>query len=386
MFLYPLIFILLSLCTAEHAAVGIAAHMCFDHLPQASSWAATASPKEILAELMMIDCSIADEAYLQNGQIDAATLGNANSIDRAIGLIETYGLNSLFFRGRGKTTRLVDFKKRILQAAHGRDIWFGIDAEWIGMRFTDQQEGPHNGDLAQSADPETVVRSNYQEIGRQMRALGIHMIPAPVVDIANTGFLAARKRVFSNDPATVATLGKIALLALLKENIVAGPKHFPGHGDAKKLDGGLADSHIDLPVVSKKREELDNRELIPYKIMLPESPLLMSGHLLIPELDPQMPATLSPQIMAIADELGFKGLKIADALDMKAIGAVLTPVEANMRALEAIDILLMPQSLEATFEAALMRMSTDKNFEKTLRSKAERVRAVKLWSFAQLKD
>ncbi|VEB39953.1 beta-hexosaminidase [Chromobacterium violaceum] len=101
----------------------------------------------------------------------------------------------------------------------------------------------------------------------------------------------------------------------LAEGVACCVKHFPGHGDTH------TDSHLDLPVVDKPQAELRDYELAPFKALSAHAPALMSAHIRFPALDAEWPATLSPAILTglLRRELGFRGVAITDALNMRAI-------------------------------------------------------------------
>jgi beta-N-acetylhexosaminidase len=114
--------------------------------------------------------------------------------------------------------------------------------------------------------------------------------------------------------------------------VAASAKHFPGHGDT---DG---DSHLVLPVVDVALEVLRERELVPFRAAIAAGTrTIMTSHLLLPRLDAEQPATLSPRIVygLLREELGFEGVIVTDALDMQGASGVHGIPEAAVRALVA---------------------------------------------------
>ena len=98
--------------------------------------------------------------------------------------------------------------------------------------------------------------------------------------------------------------------------ILACAKHFPGHGDVQ------IDSHKALPIIYHPLHHLEAIELVPFSGAIEAGvAAVMSGHLLLPALDPIHPASLSYPIMhqLLKEQLKFKGLRISDALNMKAL-------------------------------------------------------------------
>jgi beta-N-acetylhexosaminidase len=101
----------------------------------------------------------------------------------------------------------------------------------------------------------------------------------------------------------------------LREGVACCVKHFPGHGDTH------VDSHHALPTVDKSRAELDALELAPFKALAAQAPAMMTAHIVYPQIDPDRPATLSPQVLGgiLRRDWGYDGVVITDALMMKAV-------------------------------------------------------------------
>jgi beta-N-acetylhexosaminidase len=91
-------------------------------------------------------------------------------------------------------------------------------------------------------------------------------------------------------------------------------KHIPGHGRAG------ADSHLALPRVSARAEELSATDFVTFR-SLDTCPIAMTAHVVYESIDPQRPATTSPKVIrdVIRGEIGFDGLLMSDDLSMKAL-------------------------------------------------------------------
>ena len=177
--------------------------------------------------------------------------------------------------------------------------------------------------------------------GRELRALGVNVNYAPVCDLAtNPGNPALGIRSFGSDPAEAGRLAAATVRGLQAEGVAATAKHFPGKGDA------AVDTHHRLAVVPRTRAELAERELVPFRAALDAGArLVMSGHFALPALtgDESLPATLSRAVVSdlLRDELGFTGLAITDALDMKALAQGPSHIIELLTALRAgMDLLL----------------------------------------------
>ncbi len=183
--------------------------------------------------------------------------------------------------------------------------------------------------------------------GEELRVFGINMDFAPVLDIySNPLNKVIGHRAFGTDASTVSKMAHFFGEGLKSTGVTPVYKHFPGHGDTKE------DSHKDLPIINKTKEELYDQELIPFIDAIENgADAIMVGHLALPKITgSSIPATLSKEIITdlLIEELGFKGLIITDALDMGALENNFTKEEIYERAILAgNDILLMPNPLEA---------------------------------------
>lgn len=168
-------------------------------------------------------------------------------------------------------------------------------------------------------DSETLTRRMAESIAAELKAVGIALDFAPVVDVdTNPQNPIIGDRSFSRHPEQVGRLGAAFIEAMQGAGVAACAKHFPGHGDTDK------DSHLDLPVVEHPRSRLEEIELHPFRKAIAASvAAVMTAHIVVRELDEKVPATLSPAVVTtlLRDELGFKGVVVADDLEMKAVSA-----------------------------------------------------------------
>jgi beta-glucosidase-like glycosyl hydrolase/CubicO group peptidase (beta-lactamase class C family) len=301
----------------------------------ASSWAdsvlKTLSLDEKIAQLMMIRTySNKDETYY---------LGVEHTILK-------YKIGGLcFFQGgpvrqANLTNRYQEFSKIPLLIA--------MDAEWgPGMRLDSTYSFPYQMTLGAMNDDHLIYEMGAAIAG-QLKLLGVHINFAPVADINNNPVNPViNSRSFGESRFEV-TKKSLAYMKGLQDNgIIATAKHFPGHGDTD------TDSHYALPVISHSRERLDSVELYPFSHLIDNGlDAVMIAHLLVTSLDStkNTPATLSKAIVTdlLKNELGFQGLVITDALDMKGVTANHSPGEIELKAfLAGNDILLLPQNVEA---------------------------------------
>ena len=199
-------------------------------------------------------------------------------------------------------------------------------------------------------------------IGREARAMGVNVVYAPVLDLANEpGNANIGIRSFGDDPAAVGRLGAAMVRGLQGAGVAATIKHFPGLGSV------VRDSHHGLGVVEGTREEVLARELAPFRAAIAAGArLAMSAHVAVPALtgDRTLPATLSREIMdgTLRGELGFRGVLISDALDMRALAQGAAQAVEVIAAIRAGDDLLLTTAdqaarrrIEATLVAATAR-------------------------------
>jgi len=207
----------------------------------------------------------------------------------------------------------------------------------LGRWLPDEPLLPSNMALGAGADPSLAFEKGFLT-ACQARRLGVDWVFAPVVDLADNPLNPiVNTRSFGAEPQPLITLAKAFLDGLKKGGVLNSLKHFPGHGDT------TTDSHLALPVLSKTKTQLLSRELIPFQTLLPLADSVMLGHLLLPQIDPQHPASLSKILIdgLLRRELHYGGCILTDALLMKAIG---DEKQAAWQALQAgADLLLIPQ-------------------------------------------
>jgi len=177
------------------------------------------------------------------------------------------------------------------------------------------------------------LRVNMQLIGDELRALGIDVDCAPVMDVPVPGAHdVIGDRAFAQDPAVVSAMAPIVCEGLIDAGVVPVIKHIPGHGRA------AADSHLELPVVSDDLAALRATDFAPFKALcatpLQASCFAMTAHVVYRAIDPDRPATTSKKVIAdiIRGEIGFTGLLMSDDVGMKALSG---PFDA--RAAAALD-------------------------------------------------
>lgn len=217
--------------------------------------------------------------------------------------------------------------------------------------------GPAGPGLADSRpeDPGLALARELGEVmGRELRALGVTMNFAPVADVnppGGVGAMGRHGRVYGDDPELAGAVAGAVARGLEAAGVAAVVKHFPGHG------GVLEDSHLELPTLERSRQELVERDLRAFSRALESAPAgIMTAHLRVPAVDPTgTPASLSPAVTDLArEELGFAGLIVTDALNMRALTDLAPEPELVVRAVEAgADLVLKPLDPPAAHAAIL---------------------------------
>ena len=157
-------------------------------------------------------------------------------------------------------------------------------------------------------------RLNALALAALLKDLGINVDCLPLLDVRDPGgHDIIGDRAFGAEPMVVSALGKAVLDGFQAGGICGVVKHIPGHGRAR------ADSHLELPVVTASRDELE-RDFEPFR-RLADAPMAMTAHITYTALDAQRCATLSPTVIDfIRNDIGFGGLLMSDDLGMHALG------------------------------------------------------------------
>jgi beta-N-acetylhexosaminidase len=276
-------------------------------------------------------------------------------------------------------------KLNALQAMSKIPLLFGADLEaGAGFRARGGYFVPNAIDLGGAIlfPPEMALGATrdtslaYEE-GRltalEGRALGIHIAYAPVLDVNNNpANPVINTRSYSEDPALAAKMGVAFIHGLQDHGMIATGKHFPGHGDTG------VNSHLALPVVTVSRSRLDTVELVPFRAAVKSGVgAIMSFHGAMPALDSSgVPGTLSPKVVTglLRGEMGFRGIIISDAMDMRGVLDQFGADEAAKRAIAAgIDVLIQPLDVTKTIDAVIAGLNEGRYTAARLDSSVRRV-------------
>ena len=229
----------------------------------------------------------------------------------------------------------VDTTRRLSDLLHAAgEVLIATDEEGgIVSRLGARAGSPHIGAAALGrADDVTATREVARAIGADLRRSGIDVDLAPVVDVnSNPDNPVIGVRSFGASAHLVARHGVAYVDGMQAVGVAATAKHFPGHGDT------AVDSHVGTPRVDATPDVLRERELAPFAAVIASGVrAVMTAHVIVPAIDPQLPATISPTVLSLLRrDLGFDGVIMSDALDMGAISDTIGLGEGCVRALLA---------------------------------------------------
>ena len=199
-------------------------------------------------------------------------------------------------------------------------------------------------------------------MAKELKAVGVNLTYSPVADInTNSKNPVIGSRAYGETEEQVTKMVSAMVRGFISNNLQCVVKHFPGHGDTSQ------DSHFHLPKVSTPLDVIRKREIKPFlKAFKSHCEVVMSAHILLQDIDPKVPGTLSEKVLQkfLREELDFKGLIISDDMEMKAIADHFGLIDAPLEALKAgVNILLyhtMPVQTEV-FEPLLEKLLDPKN-------------------------
>ncbi|GHJ47714.1 hydrolase [Catellatospora sp. TT07R-123] len=296
------------------------------------------------------------------------------------------GLGGVALFSRNITDREQVAELTVQLRAENPDVVIAVDEEAGDVTRLDARTGsdrPGNLALGVVDDPE-LTEAVARDIGADLAAVGITLNYAPTVDVnSRPENVVIGVRSFGADPQLVARHSAAWVRGLQAAGVAACAKHFPGHGDT------VEDSHFDAARVGASRQELAEVALPPFTAAIGAGVrAVMTGHLLVAAYDAELPATLSPVLLAglLREQLGFDGLIVTDGIEMAAVarqwgvgGAAVKALAAGADAIcvggeyknEGIVGLLRNSIVTAVREGALT--------EERLAEAAARVRALAAW-------
>lgn len=333
------------------------------------------TPKQKIGQIIMLDF----RKWKEEDSKEATPVVNMRN--GIIKIIEKFFIGNIIFFAENfvdenQTKELVQSFKNLQY--NDIPMLFAVDQEGgkvQRIRFN-VQEYKDNGYIKSNDE---AYQKGY-DIGKELSELGINCNLAPVADVnSNPNNEVIGIRSFGSDPNIVAERCEYFIKGLSEHGILSCLKHYPGHGDTSK------DTHSELAIVFKTKEELEKCELIPFIRNINNADMIMTAHISLPNIDAQYPATLSKDILDIIKK--FKKVIISDAMVMGAIAKNYGTNEACKLAIDAgVDILCMPMELRGKedeskltdlYDYLIKEMENNPEFKKRVDESVEKILELK---------
>jgi beta-N-acetylhexosaminidase len=270
------------------------------------------------------------------GQLLIGSLAGSTITPEIRSLAREFSLGgvTLFSRNIEAPEQVAELSIDVQTLASELPLWVAVDQEGgrvarLRKPFT---EWPPMAVLGRSGSVDLATRF-AAALAAELKAVGVTLDYAPVLDIhTNPRNPIIGDRALADDAELVARLGAAIVRGLQDNGIAACGKHFPGHGDTS------VDSHLELPLVEHPPDRIRRVECVPFGEAIGAGvAFIMTAHVLVPALDEERPATLSPDIVQgiLRDELGYEGVILSDDLEMKAIAKSYAIPDAAVQAIAA---------------------------------------------------
>lgn len=317
-----------------------------------------------------------DEKIAQLMIVRAHSNLGPDHVASVVELIKKYNVGGLCFFQGGPVRQavLTNYYQKIAKTP----LMVSIDGEWgLGMRLDSVINYPRQ--LMMGAVPDANLIYEFgKAVGEQCKRIGIQVNFAPDVDVNNNPQNPViNDRSFGEDKYKVSLYGIQYMKGMEASRVLASAKHFPGHGDV------AVDSHKDLPIINKTRQQLDELELYPFREMVKAGVgSVMVAHLSIPAIDTtaNLPTSLSPKAIngLLRTELGYKGISFTDALEMQGVAKFFPKGEASARSLVAgNDLLCLPGDIPGSIAAVKQAIAEGKLSWEDINEKVKKVLLVK---------
>ncbi len=310
---------------------------------------------EKIEQMMLVSFRKMEDTSAENGEEASTEAINVTSVNQTMAeYFKQYGYGGVLLFGEN----FVDAEQTMnlisdMQAASRLPLFIAVDQEGGSVaRVSFGTTGVGNMALAATGDPENAGKM-AGIYGKELALLGINMDFAPVVDINNNpNNPVIGVRSFSDSPEVVSEYAVSYMKGLHENGVISSLKHFPGHGNTD------TDSHTGFPRIDLSLDQLKENELIPFKSAIDAgADMVITAHIQYPEIETQtytsistgeevyIPATMSHRILTdiLKGEMGFKGVIVTDALDMKAISDNFAPEDVMLMTINAgADLIMLP--------------------------------------------
>lgn len=321
------------------------------------------SRKERIAQMFFV------RAHTDRGQAFEDSVGKVIKDEQVGGLV--------FFQGG--PVRQADLINKYQKLAKV-PLLIAMDGEWgLGMRLDSTLSYPFQMTLGAIQDNGLIYKMG-QFVAYDFKRVGMQMNLAPDMDINNNpDNPVINYRSFGDNKYNVADKGIAYMKGMQDAGLLTTAKHFPGHGDTN------VDSHLDLPLLPFSRKRLDSLEEYPFRQAIKAGISgVMIAHMDIPALDTtkNLPSTLSRPIVTgiLKDSLGFKGLVLSDAMEMKAVVKYFPEGEADVKAfLAGNDIIELSENSERAVKE-IRKVIKGKALKKEFEARVKKILVAKYWA------
>lgn len=322
------------------------------------------SRKQRVAQLFFI------RAHTNRGQAFEDSVGNVIKDQQVGGLV-------FFQGGPGRQLNLINKYQKLAKVP----LLIAMDGEWgLGMRLDSTISYPYQMTLGAIQDNSLIYKMG-QFVAYDFKRLGMQINLAPDMDVNNNpDNPVINYRSFGDNKYNVAAKGIAYMKGMQDAGLLTSAKHFPGHGDTN------VDSHLDLPLLPFTRQRLDTLEEYPFRQAIKAGISgVMIAHMDIPALDTakNVPSTLSRPIVTgvLKDSLGFKGLVVSDAMEMKGVLKYFPDGEADLRAfLAGNDIIELSENSERAIKMIKKAVRKNEISKKEFETRVKKVLAAKYWA------
>ena len=309
-------------------------------------------------------------AHTDRGQAYEDSVGNVIKDQQVGGLV--------FFQGGPvRQAELINKYQKLAKVP----LMITQDGEWgLGMRLDSTISYPYQMTLGAIQD-NTLIYKMGQFVAYDFKRMGMQMNLAPDMDVNNNpDNPVINFRSFGDNKYNVAAKGIAYMKGMQDGGILTTAKHFPGHGDTN------VDSHQELPLLPFDRKRLDTLEEYPFRQAVKAGISgIMVAHMDIPALDTtkNLPSTLSRPIITgdLKDSLGFKGLVVSDAMEMKAVTKYFPNGDADVKAFIAgNDIIELSENSELAIKLIKKAVRQKDVPKQEFEARVKKVLAAKYWA------
>ena len=231
------------------------------------------------------------------------------------------------------------------------------------------------GDIGTSGDPSKAKEAG-SAIAAYLSEYGFNLDFAPVADVILEGNSIIGDRSFGSNAGDDAAMVSACVEGLQEGNVSACLKHFPGLGSTTE------DTHEGMATSEKTKEDFETTDFLSFQGGIDAgADFVMVSHLSVPNITgDNTPSSLSDKMITdiLRGELGFNGIVITDAMDMKAVTDYYTSDEAAVKALQAgADMILIPEDFEAAYQGVLDAVNNGTLSEERINESLQRIYRVK---------